>query len=98
MSALDVLAGLPLAVTVTALSPVELEPSPLVVVATELAPPADESSDVELLETCPLLFELVVSVACSPEGLPPALQAHARTHANGLCRTQLMRVNLAPHL
>ena len=81
----DMLTELQCVVTVTALSPLELWPSPLVVVATELAPPADESSDVELLGTCPLPFELAVLVACSPDGFPPALQAHARTHANRLC-------------
>lgn len=100
VSALDVLAGLPLVVTVAAPPPLELWPLLLVVVVTaaaELVPPAEESSDVEPLDVCPLPFELAVSVACSPDGLPPALQAHARTHANGLCRTQLMRVNFAPH-
>lgn len=99
--ALDVFAVLPLVVTVTglaALPPLEFWPSLLVVVAAELVPPADEPSDVELLDICPLPLELAASVACSPDGLPPALQAHARTHANGLCRTQLMRVNFAPHL
>ena len=109
VSALDVLTLLSLVVSVTALPPLESELSPLVEVATvaaELVPPADESSDVALVETCPLPFELAVSVACSPDGLPPPPHAlaqthaltHARTHANGLCRTQLMRVNFAPHL
>ena len=60
VSALDVLTVLPLVVTVTAPSPVELWPSllMLVVIATELVPPADESSDVELLDACWLPFEL----------------------------------------
>lgn len=105
VSTLDVLTGPSLVVTVAALPPLELGPSLPVVaaaepapeLAAELMPPADAALDVELLDVCPLPFELVVSVACSPDGLPPALQAHARTHANGLLRSQLMRVNFAPH-
>jgi len=96
VSALAVPTELPLALTVTALPPLELWPSLLVVIAPELLPPAEAFSEVELLDTCPPPFELAVSVVCSPGGLPP-LQAHARTHANGLYRTQLMRVNLSLH-
>jgi hypothetical protein len=93
VSALDVLTVLLLVVTVAALTllpPLELWPSLLVVLEAELVPPADAASDAELLDTCPLPFALAASVACSPEELPPPPQAHARTHANGQCRTQLI--------
>lgn len=101
VSALEVLTALLLVVTVAALTllpPLELWLSLLVVLVAELVPPADAASDAELLDTCPLPFALAVSGACSPEELPPPPQAHTRTHANGLCRTQLMHVNFAPHL
>lgn len=107
VSVLEVLTEPVLAVTVVVLPPTAPSPAlvlplafcpPVLVLvadATELAPPADASLD-EVLDTCPLPIELAVSVACLPEEPPSALQAHAKTHANGLCRTQLMRVNLAP--
>jgi hypothetical protein len=98
----DVLAEPPLVVTVAVVSTLELEPPllVLVVVAAELVPLVDEALDAELFDACPLPLEPMVSLAWSPDELPPPLQAQAQaratTHANGLCRTQLMRVNLAP--
>lgn len=95
---LDVPAALPpdALVALVVVLPFELWPPLPVAVAMELLPPADEASDEELLDIGALPFELVLSVVCSSDGLPPALQAHTRTHAIGLCRTQLMRVNVAP--